>query len=86
MDPELLIISGCLIVVALIGLLIRSRFLIRLAGGSLAIAILWKIAEIRGWLVDSKAVIIMYITASLFGFILSLIINPPSISLKSRRT
>ena len=87
MELELILICAGLLVVALVGFLLRSRFLIRLAGGSLAIAVLWKVAEIRGWLVDSKAVIIMYVTASLFGFILSLIVSPPSISLrKPRRT
>ena len=87
MDFELLVICGGLLLVALFGFIFRSGFLVRLAGGSLAIAVLWKIAELRGWLIDSKSVIVMYITASLFGFILSLIVSPPSISLrKPRRT
>ena len=76
-DAELLVLSGVLLVIGLIAFILRSRFLVQLAGGSLAIAVLWKIGQIRGWLMDSKAVMIMYITASLFGFMLGLIVARP---------
>ena len=75
MDAELLILSGALLLVGLIAYLLRSRFLVQLAGGSLAIAFLWKVGELRGWLMDSKAVIIMYITASVFGYMMGLIVT-----------
>ncbi len=74
MDVELLLISGTLLIVGLIAYFLRSRFLVQLAGGSLAIAVLWKIGELRGWLMDSKAVIVMYITASVFGWLMGLIV------------
>ena len=71
-DVELLVISGGLLVLGLLAYFMRNRFLVQLAGGSLAIAVLWKIGELRGWLLDSKAVIVMYLTASLFGFLIGL--------------
>lgn len=71
-DIELLILSGGLIIVALMAFFLRSRFLVQLAGGSLAIAVLWKVGELRGWLLDSKAVILMYLSASIFGWLLGL--------------
>ncbi len=86
MDLELIYLSAGIILLGVIGLIFRSRFLIRLAGGSLAISILWKVGQVRGWLLDSKAVVIMYITASVFGYLLALAINPPSISFRRRRT
>ena len=85
MDVELLYLSAGIILLGLVGLIFRSRFLIKLAGGSLAISILWKIGQMRGWLLDSKAVVIMYITASVFGYLLALAISPPSISLRRRK-
>lgn len=83
MDPELLIIAGGLILVSLVAYLMRSRFLVQLAGGSLAIAVLWKVGEIRGWLLDSKAVILMYLSASIFGWLLGLIVARPKAHLKA---
>ncbi len=74
MDPELLMISVVLIVIALVAYFVRSRFLVQLAGGALAISILWNVGRLKGWLMDSKAAAVMYITASLFGFILGLIV------------
>lgn len=84
MDVELLIISGGLLVLGLFAYLMRNRFLVQLAGGSLGIAVLWKIGELRGWLLDSKAVIIMYITASLFGFLMGLVVSRSSNSRPGR--
>ena len=77
MDYELLVLSGLLLLIGFVAFIVRSRFLVQLAGGSLAIAVLWKIGQVRGWLMNSKAVIIMYITASLFGFMLGLIVARP---------
>ena len=75
MDVELLVISSGLLVLGLFAYLMRNRFLVQLAGGSLAIAVLWKIGELRGWLLDSKAVIVMYLTASIFGFLIGLAVT-----------
>ena len=72
MNVELLVISGTLLVLGIVAYFMKIRFLAQLAGGSLAIAVLWKVGELRGWLLDSKAVILMYLSASVFGWLLGL--------------
>ena len=69
-----MILGATLILVALVGLIFKSRFLVRLAAGSLAITVLWKVGEIRGWLMDAKSVAIMYMVSSIFAYIVSLTI------------
>ena len=69
-----MILGAALILVALVGLIFKSRFLVRLAAGSLAITVLWKVGEIRGWLMDAKSVAIMYMVSSIFAYIVSLTI------------
>lgn len=61
---------------AMVAVIFRSRFLMQVAGGSLAVAVLWKIAEFRGWTVDTQSAILMFAAASVFGFILGLVVRP----------
>ena len=69
-----MILGAALILVALVGLIFKSRFLVRLAAGSLAITVLWTVGRFKGWLMDAKTVAMMYIIASVFGFVVSLMV------------
>ena len=76
MNTELLMVIGALLLFAVIGILMKWRFLVRLGAGAVALSIMLKIAEFRGWEMDQQTILLMYVAASTFGYMFGFLVPP----------